>query len=452
MGNTVIDRVKHTYHTGTTSVITDGGAANKETIPPQYEGAIRKNILGLNGTGASVYLESLTGRDGVNFPTAVTEIASTNPTESRIVRLTDTTYVVIDLIANTSLGAYAITIDGTTVTVGSLTAVSASDVDSTDLCRLSDTTFAVAYRDEAGDDYLAARIGTVSGTTITMGTEKELTAAALTEDELSICTPRNGVIAVTYADASDDLSSIAAAYTDTTISDPGTAVVVDTAAPTDNSCCRIENGILFVAWSDAGGSMYGRCATVSAAGAIGSYGTEKAIVAFIPTYINARYVEEDKVIIAYEDDANDPEAVICTIAAGVVTTITAGTAVNFLAGSVTDVGIDMIDNLQGIIKWDDGTKGQCVRVALVAGVADTTITADAVIDNFVETASVGAGKGGIACATNGKCVIIYEDADNDLGVKAGMYSENNIIDVRSATASIDYEFSVFPEWLEKATY
>jgi len=427
----------------TTCATANAPAKAKELIPEGYTGATSNIIAHLNGE--NVYLESADPeRDGLNFPTAVVEIAATNPDFGKVVRLTDTLYVALSNVVDSALNSWAITIDGTTPTASELAEVNAGDNDSADLCRLSDTTFAVAYRDNEGDDYLAARIGTVTITagvaTIAYGTEKELTAAAITEDELSICEPRSGVLFVSYADGDDDVAGIAATYSGTTIADPGTVVEFDTAAPTDMSCCKMEEGIVFVVWTDVGGSTYARCATVSAAAAIGTPGTEKAINAGISTYINARFVEKDKVIVGYEDDANDPTAIICTIAAGVVTTISIGTAVAFLTGTVTDVGIDMIDNTQGIISWDDGTYGQAIRFS----VSGTTITADAVIDNYVETAATGGGKGGIACATNGKCVRVYEDADNDLAVLVGQYYEDRIIDVRATGASATATFTVLP--------
>lgn len=439
-------KIKKAHFSTTTSATANSTVPAKEIIPSDFTGAYRNAILGLIGEG--VYVEGAdVERDGINFPTAVQEILATNPAAAKVVRLTDTLYVALTHVADAALGAYAITISGTTATVGTVAAVNAVDTDSIDICRLSDTHFATAYRDEGGADYLCARIGSVSGTTITMGTEKEMTAAAITEDSLAICTPTDGVIAIAYADGDDDTAVIAAPYTGTTVGTLGSVVEFDAAAPTDISCCRMQSGYIFVCYTDAGGSLYGRVASVSTAGAIGTPGTEKAIVAFIPTYLNAVYVEENKVIIGYEDNANDVEAVACTTVSG-ATTITAGTATNFSGAiSATDVGLDMIDNTQGIIKWDDGTRGNAVRFSI----SGTTITADATIDWFTETATAGGGEKGIACATNGKCVIVYEDADNDLGVLVGQYYEDRIIDIRSTATSAAAQFDVAPVFEREAT-
>ena len=443
------DKITHAHHAGTTSANTDTAAANKEIVLSSFKEAYRNAIGNMVSAGAAVYTETIDPRDGIVFPTAVVEADSSNPAQVNICRLTDTLYVVMFLVADTSLEVAAVSIDGTTPTVGTAVHVNtdaAADTDSANICAIgtAGTHFCCVYRDEEGDDYLCARIGSVSGTTITMGTEKELTAAATTENAATpygICEPRAGVLGFAYADGDDDLATIAATYSGTTIATPGSVVEFDAAAPDQISCCKMEEGYMFVAYADGGDSnkFHARVASVSAAAAIGTPGTEKTVVDLAATYINAKNVEQNKVIVAYEDNANDPEAVVCTTAAG-GTTITAGTAKNFLAGTVTDVGVDMIDNTQGIIKWDNGTNGDCVRFSI----SGTTITADAKLDTFVETSSTGGGAGGISCSTTGKCVIAYEDADNDTGVLVGQYYENRVVDIRSATASINYEFDVIP--------
>ena len=85
-------------------------------------------------------------------------------------------------------------------------------------------------------------------------------------------------------------------------------------------------------------------------------------------------------------------------------------------------------------------RGECVRFSI----STVTITADAKLDTFVETAANGGMDGGLACAPNGTCVIGYDDADDDLGCVVGSYLENRVIDIRSATASITAEFDLEP--------
>lgn len=420
--------------------------------------ANRRSIENLNGEG--VYLESADPeRDGINFPTAVTQISETTAQEAKIVWLTDTLYVVAVLIANTSLGVYAVSISGTTPTVGSIAAVNAVDTDSIDLCRLSSSKFAIAYRDEGGDNYLCARIGTVSGTTITMGTEKELTAAAITEDELSICEPRSGVLFVAYADGDDDLATIAATYSGTTIATPGSVVEFDAAAPNWITACKEREGYVIVYYADGGDSnkVHARCASVSAAAAIGNPGTEDTVIDATGTFLKAVYSEPHKTVLGYIDANADPTIVACTTTGATGTTITAGTAVVLAAATATDFGFDLIDNTQGIAAWCDDAHGSDVGYAIrfsVASGSTTTITADAVVDKFVDASAKGGTyrKLDVACGTNEKCVVIYNYTGDDEGCVVGQYYENGIIDIRSTTTSAAYTFDLVPVWQLEQTY
>ena len=68
----------------------------------------------------------------------------------------------------------ACTVSGSTITVGTNASVDNSGAGLyTSLCRLSDTKFVYAYQDTTNTD-TSSRCGTVSGTTITLGTEVEL--------------------------------------------------------------------------------------------------------------------------------------------------------------------------------------------------------------------------------------------------------------------------------------
>lgn len=446
------NKIEHKYFTGyTTSATANETVPAKAVIPEAYLGAYRNIIANLNGEG--VYLEGATpGRDGLNFPASVVEISATAPSSSKIIRLTDTLFVALHLTANDTLVAYAGTLNGNTMTWGSSATVNTADTDSIDICRVSDSVFAVAYRDEGGSDYLCVRAGSVSGTTITMGTEKELTAAAITEDEIGICyEPTSGCVVVAYADGDDDLATIACPLSTTTFGTAGSVVEFDAAAPSDISVCPIQAGYFFVVYADGGDSnkVHARVASVSSAGAIGTPGTEKTVINAAGTFMIARYAEPNAVVVAYLDASADPAIVKCTTSGATGTTITAGTAVVMAAATGTDIGFDLIDNTQGICVWCDDAHGSDVGYAIrftVAAGSTTTITADSTVDKFVDASAKGGTlpKMGCACNKGGKVVVIYNDADNDLASLGGTYFENRIIDVRSTAASASYVFDVIP--------
>lgn len=449
----------HEY-TGTLSTTANETEPSKIVVTPRYKGAYNLDVR-LQGEGT--YLEGgVELRDGLNFPTAVTELHATAPQEARVVRLTDDLYVAAHLKTNDDLEVSAISVTGTTPTAGAMTDVNTDDTDSIALCRISDTVFAAAYRDEGGDDYLCVRVGSVSGTTVTMLDELAITATAITEDELDITyEPTSGCLVVAYADSDDDLATIAIPYdsTDTTdgLGTPGSVVEFDAAAPSDVSICPISAGYFFVAYVDSGDSnkVHGRVASVSAAGAIGTPGTEKTIINAAGTMLRARYAENNAVVLGYIDASGDPAIVKCTTSGATGTTITAGTAVVLAAATATDFSMSLIDNTQGVAVWCDDAHGNDVGYAIrfsVAAGSTTTITADSTVDKFVDTsAKAGTLKiMDVACATTGKCVVIYNDADSDLACLVGQYYENQIVDVRSNAASAVFVARIFP--LYKNTY
>jgi len=282
-----------------------------------------------------------------------------------------------------------------------------------------------------------------------MGTEKVLVATAATEDEAAICyIPESACVVCAWADDQDDLATIAVPLTGTTFGTAGSIVEFDAAAPDWLTACSIGGGKVMVAYADGGDSnkVHARAATVSSAGAIGTPGTEKTVINASGTFLKLVYAEKDAAVLGYIDASSDPAVVKCTIS---TTTITAGTAVVIGAATATDFSIDLIDNTQGVVVWCDDAHGSdvgyCIRFSVAAG-STTTITADAVIDKFVDASA----KGGTlrimdcACSTGGSAVITYNDAESDLACIVGSYVENRVIDIRSTAASASYTADVFP--------
>ena len=448
-------RCEHAYFTGTTSVSANEPASIQNVLPREYTGAYL-NYINANGTGAAVYNENgYSPRDGLNFPTAVVEIDGDNPVTIRTVRLTDTKYVVVSNITNAVCEGTVVDLSGTVPVGGTITSLTDGDTDSIGVTAIgtAGTHFAIIFRDTVGDDYVYGKICSVDGTTITLGDEKVLDGTdAGTEVAgigYGICEPRAGVLFFAWHDSDGDLASVAAPYSGLVIGTLGSQVEVSASAPAELVACPAGNNEAFVGYTDDDTYLKGRVATVSAAGVIGSYGTEKVIGSNVAaTELEAIYSGANQaIVLGFIDASSDAAVQVLTSAA---TTLTAGTAVVMEAGTHTDTGVCMRDSTRGFLKYDDGTRGRIVSF-LLSGTGNRTVTMDASADNFTETASAGGGIQGMVYAGNGKVFIAYKDADNDIGAKAGTYFENRIIDIRSATASIDYEGTIIPIFGRKET-
>ncbi len=454
-------KVEHAYFTGTTSVVANGGATIKNVLPRQYTGAYL-NYLDVVGAGAPIYLENANSpRDGLNFPTTTVECDGGNPVAVQVIRLTDTKYIVFSNETNAKIEASVVNTNGTTPTAVQSTAgthekvINNADSDSWRATSVgtAGTHFAVIWKDGAVDQYVHAIMGSVgSDDAITLGAEKTLYSTGSTEvagQGYGICEPRAGVLFFAFEDDQNDLAGLAAPYSGVTIGTLGSILEINADTSTEISCCPAGNNEVFVLYADSDTYMKARVATVSATGVIGTWGTEKTIGSNVAaTEMECVYSGmAGLIVIGFIDASSDLSVQALTSA---TTTLTAGTAVVVEAGTHTDTGICMRDSTRGFVKFDDGTTGRIISF-LLSGTGNRTVTMDASVDNFAETATAGGGTHGMVYGGDNKVFIAYEDASNTTDMLLGTYFENRIIDVRSASASIAYTGKVTPNFSRKET-
>lgn len=458
-------KTEHAYFTGTTSAAANDTTVINNILPRAYTGA-SLNYINVEGAGATVYLENgWSQRDGLSFPKDDIQIDGDDPISGKVIRLgTSQKYVVFSNVDSAKLEATVFDLVDGVIVPGTITTIndyggSGADTDSWNAISLgtAGTHFAVIYRDSGGSSYVYGRIGSVSGTTITMGDEKALDGAnagvEVSGVRYGICEPRAGVLFFTFHDSDTHLTALAAPYSGVTIGILATQNKPDgTNAPTVIACCPAGANKVFVAFGTGAeaGNLHGRVATVSATGTIGSWGTEKDLLGLdgnsdaAGTSIEVVNVETDKVMMSYIEAADDPSMCAYSISG---TTITGGQDIILETTTATDMGITMRDANRGFLKWDNGTYGRIISFSLDG----VTTTADAVLDYFQMATTAGCTTGGLVHADNNQVIVIYQDAASDLFANIGTYFENRIIDVRSATASIAYTGTIVPNFSKKET-
>jgi len=440
------------YMTGTTSATANEPAAVKKRIPSSMKGT-SKYVGVLNGE--TVYLEGGSDWDrvGWNFPNTETAVNSSASTAVRNVMLTATLGVAI-YIVSTKLYAIAYTVgNGGALTFGSAATVNDADTGIYPaICRISDSTYAIAYADDGGDDYLCVRMGSVSGTTITQGDEKEMTAAAITKDaSIGICQPRSGVIAVGYSDANSYGTVIAATFDTVTVGTPGTAVsATGTDAVTYVAIASHNVGYICLAYADVSTNyLTVNIGTVSAAAAVAFAGSEEALNAAASTCIQISSPMADRLVISWLD-GGDPHMIAGGTVAGALTTFVQGSE-TAIATTATDVCHTYISPTEIALAYCDDAGsdyGVIVRYSVSwASTAAGTFTADSVKDVFCE-ASCKVGVNGISLAAipnKDAVVAVYSDTGNSSYLTAS-YGEfcSDIIDIRSAAASATYSLWLSP--------
>lgn len=430
--------------TGTTSATANYPAANLPAKPPQFKGFNIETIV--NGEGC--YIEGADNqRDGIRLTQAEQTLEAGQISWSDGVWLTKDLYVFCYDDGGDSSNGKCNTVyrSGGSWTVGTPVAFNAAATDGISVCRLSDTTFCVAYGDNGGSDYLAARIGTVTAGVPAFGTEKELTAAAIdvgAEAGVAVCEPRPGVLAFAYQLASDQKGYVlAATYSGTTIATPGTAVEFEAGETIFIDMDKAYEGAVVVAYQDDDNSDYltTNVGTVSATGVVAFGGSAETHTTAAATSIEVHYMGHNRILLSWID-TGDCHALVATVA----TTVVTEGADYTVAGTVLTASTSVMDDSHFVIAMEDdadsgdyGTWWRCT-----VDWTDSSITADSVADYFAAASTQTVR---VVANNNGEFAVIFDDADDSNVTKvANGQWRDDLIDVRSTATSTTYTVRCLP--------
>lgn len=274
----------------------------------------------------------------------------------------------------------------------------------------------IAYQDASNSDKGKAIVGTVSGTSISFGSEVVFEAGGTANIDCVFDSDSNKVVIV-YSDAGDSGRSkgIVGTVSGTSISfgsptqfNSGANYAYNVAAAFDNS-----NNKVVVAYRDSGNSSYGTAAVGTVSGTSISFGTP---VVYESANASQNAVVFDssnnKVVIGFKDEGNSSHgtAIVGTVSG---TSISFGSAVVFNAGETSQlVGtFDSSNNKVVFAYRDNGNSDQ--GTAIVGTVSGTSISfGSEVIFNAANTQGTSA----VFDTNANKVVISYEDrGDSDKG-------------------------------------
>ncbi len=394
--------------------------------------------------GEGVYIEDNgVYTKGYHFPVAEAVFEAHAATEI-IIRALSSTLVVACFVDGNDTYAKAIagTVDaGGAITWGTAVNVNEALSDSLGLCKVSSATFAMTYRDNTGTTgYVCARMGSISGTTITLGDEVEITAAAA-DGYTDVCVARSGYLAIAYALSSDSHGDcVAIDYSTTTLGTPGTPAEFNGAGTSYIKIVSHTSGKCLVAYRDAGHSSYAyaNVGTVSSAGVVTFAGSAAALNAVAATSINLRAVNATTVVATYI-----ASTYVYLMAMAIATnTITAGTAVALNASASLTPDVEVIDqNVLLVVYEDDGAASDYATYALCS-------RSDANVVALVKAHVFAVGDNAYTTLTkldDGRVVVAFSDgSDSDKGKAMCGYYCDHLIDVRSAAASKYYSLWLIP--------
>ena len=279
--------------------------------------------------------------------------------------------------------------------------------------------FVQVYRDRGNSEYGTAIVGTVSGTTITYGSEYVFNSGSSGVKDLSFDPNDSDKFVVAYKDASNSNYGTAIVGTiDGTAISFGTAAVFSEGWPTQLSMSVDPNntGKFVVAYYDMDNSGYGTAIVGTVDGTDITYGSEYIFNSSTTAHPSISFDpnDSDKFVVAYKAAPANGTAVVGTISG---TAISFGTVAEFhdwetLYASMSYVTVAFDPNTAGkfVVAYMDGNIAN-YGTGLVGTVSGTTISYGS---KYTYTATAGAiyNHVGFDPNTAGKFVIVYRDGGN----------------------------------------
>lgn len=261
----------------------------------------------------------------------------------------------------------------------------------------------VVYYDDADSDYGKAAVGTISSTSISFGTAVTFNSAQTSEIDIAYDSDAQKVV-VAYKDLgnSDYGTAIVGTVSGTSISF-GTEVVFESAASNRISAAYDSSAQkTVIAYSDIGNSSYGTAVVGTVSGTSISFGTP---VVWAETdassYISTAYDENaEKTVIAYRDKTATDGNVIAGAVSG--TSITFDSSVEFESDNADFVAAAYDQNAKKVViaYQDDGNSSYGTGIVFTTGFTNLTS------ENFIGFAKND-------CTDNGLATIQLGGSVND---------------------------------------
>ena len=263
--------------------------------------------------------------------------------------------------------------------------------------------FVIAYQDETNSFYATAIIGTISGTSISYGSEAVLSSTMTFGTRVSFDPNTANKFVVTYRDygGGDKGKGIVGTVSGTSIS-YGSLYVFNTAGSNYNSISFDPNTVnkFVIAYTDVGNSNYGTSIVGTVSGTSLVFGTK---FVFNSGTSNEAYASFDpntagKFVVVYQDGGNSSygTALVGTVSG---TSISFSSTYIFNAGSseYTEIAFDPNDNGKFVVAYKN-TGNSNYGTAIVGDLAGTVTSTNLTSTNFAGTST--------AAFTNGQTATI----------------------------------------------
>ena len=305
------------------------------------------------------------------------------------------------------------TVSGTSISFGSEVVFKGQNASDITCTYVTSGKVVIAYRtpDTSGQaNYGRATVGTVSGTSISFGSQATFNSA-VTAYISSTYDSSSGKVVIAYRNDGDGskATAIVGTVSGTSISFGSAVEVNNSNSPNVHSLFDSTNNKVVIVYEDAGNSDYGTARVGTVSGTSISFGSEVVFESATSQYMSSAFDSTNgKVVIVYNDGGNSNygTAIVGTVSG---TSISFGSAVVFNSGSTT-YRSSVYDSTKNkvIITYRDGANSNYGTV-IVGTVSGTSISfgTPAVFESSTTQWMSSAFD-----STNGKTVVVYQDGGN----------------------------------------
>jgi hypothetical protein len=289
-------------------IYTDGGNSNYPTAVVGTVNASNNSI----SFGSATVIETTsidTNRIGVGFDSSNNKI---------VVAYRDT--------SNSDKGRAAVgTVSGTSISFGTPVDFQASLVSQlTATFDSNENRFVIGYRDSSNSNYGTAIVGTVSGTSISFGTKVVFNSGNTTNLDACVFDSSNNKVIFAYRDqgASQQITAVVGTVSGTSISFGSEVVVSSNSGTYPALAFDSVNNKVALAWNDQPATNVAKCAIGTVSGTSISFGTAVEFDEISAYFSGAFDANAGKVVFVYQDIGNGSKP---TIASGTIS----GTSITF---------------------------------------------------------------------------------------------------------------------------
>jgi len=378
-------------------------SANTRDTSATYDSTNNRVVIAYRDVDNSNYGTAIVGTvsgTSISFGTAVVfESASSDYISTTFDSTNDRVVIVYRDVGGLSRGTAIVgTVSGTSISFGTPATFSGSNSGDYSSCAFDSTNnrIIISYRDGNNSFYGTARVNTVSGTSIFIGTAVVFESASTVFTSTTYDSFNDRVV-IAYQDAgnSDYGTAIVGTVSGTSISF-GTAVVFESSGSSSlpiSSVYDSTNNRVVIAYRDGGNSDYGTAIVGTVSGTSISFGTAVVFESATSNYISTTYDStNNRVVIVYADGGNSDygTAIVGTVSGS---SISFGTAVVFESASFDNTSATYDSTNDGVvIAYRDGGNSN-YGTAIVAAPDSSVFPTISSQNNFIGTAQTTAASG-----------------------------------------------------------